>query len=1031
MRATFLLSLLLSFFFAFPVHAKTLTQINLQLQWKHQFEFAGFYAAIEKGFYQEAGLEVQLYEYREGIDLIGEVISGRKQFGIWGDGVLRAYMQGKPLVQIANYFKRSPLILVTRPEIRSPDDLRGKKVMISSMDAQSAGYLQMLRKFKIDPSEITIIPPSFNIQDFIDDKVDAYLAFSTNEPFVHQQQGVSYNVLDFNTYGAELYDVNLFTSQEYALANPEKVQAFVIASNRGWGYALKHPEEVIDLILKRYNSQQKSREALLFEYRESLNSILQDTYPIGSIDIEKIRTMGNVFAQNGLAVPSKNYQGFIFTPWDHSVGDEKSPEESQHRKTPVQFSEEEQAYLRAKGSIKMCVDPDWMPFEQINADGKHEGMSADLLKMMQQRSGVNLELVPTTSWSESIEKAKTRQCDIYSLAMPTPERMDYMDFTTPYLSFPFVIATRSDKVFVERIEQVLDKPLALVKGYAYTEILKKRYPETRFVEVDNLKAGLQLLRKNSVYGYIDALAPIAYTLQKEGMSEIKIAGKFDDSWELGIGTRKDEPLLLAIMQKMSHTVSGEEKRASYNNWFSVKFESYIDYSMVWKVLFGGLALCTIILYWTRKLYAARNETQLALNKLEISRNQLKNKHRDLDIHSQKLSLEIEERRQAEKQLRMERDNLKTIFETMTDGVYIVNEQYDISYVNSVLVKDFGVYEGEKCYEYLHGRTDPCSWCKNRTVFEGETIHWEWNSEKNGKTYDIIATPIINKDNTISKLQIFRDITEQVKMKEQLFLNEKLETIAGLAAGVAHEINTPLSAIIQAHQLVEIGLSPEDESSREKAAECAVDLVAVQDYFKKNELDFFMDGIRESALKAGNIIKNLLDFSRPQEGCLTTVNLKDIVESSLLLSQTDYQMKKKYGIAGVKFIKEYSLDCPPVVCVAPEIEQVIMHFIKNSVLSMAEVEQTKKPCIILRTSTMVDRAVIEVEDNGPGIPRDIKNNIFDPFFTTREVGTGTGLGLSVAHAIIVDKHKGSIRVESEPGQGAKFIVELPLTQAERV
>lgn len=152
---------------------------------------------------------------------------------------------------------------------------------------------------------------------------------------------------------------------------------------------------------------------------------------------------------------------------------------------------------------------------------------------------------------------------------------------------------------------------------------------------------------------------------------------------------------------------------------------------------------------------------------------------------------------------------------------------------------------------------------------------------------------------------------------------------------------------------------------------------------------------------------------------------------MVLSQADYQMKKKYGIASVEFIREYSLDCPPVVCVAPEIEQVIMHFINNSVLSMAEGDQTKKLSIIISTSTKADWAVIEVEGNGPGIPKDIKNNIFDPFFTTREVGTGTGLGLSVSHAIIVDKHKGSIRVESDPGQGAKFIIELPLNQAERV
>ncbi len=274
------------------------------------------------------------------------------------------------------------------------------------------------------------------------------------------------------------------------------------------------------------------------------------------------------------------------------------------------------------------------------------------------------------------------------------------------------------------------------------------------------------------------------------------------------------------------------------------------------------------------------------------------------------------------------------------------------------------------------------------------MRWEWTSEKTGRTYDLIDAPIVNADKTISKLEIFRDITEQNNMKDQLFLNEKLTTIAGLAAGVAHEINTPLSAILQAHQIVEIALSPDDKESKEQAAECAVDLVAVQNYFKTNELDYFMSGIRESALRAGDIIKTLLDFSRPHEGSFSMVNLEEIMENALLLSLADYGMKK-----------EYAPGLHPLVCVVMEIEQVVLNLIKNSVLSMAEAEQTEKPRITLRISATTDRAVIEVEDNGPDVAKDIQSNIFAPFFTTREVGTGTGIGLSVSHAIVVDKHKG--------------------------
>jgi len=126
-----------------------------------------------------------------------------------------------------------------------------------------------------------------------------------------------------------------------------------------------------------------------------------------------------------------------------------------------------------------------------------------------------------------------------------------------------------------------------------------------------------------------------------------------------------------------------------------------------------------------------------------------------------------ERKQAEDALRIERDNLKNIFEAMEDGIYIVNQQYDIQYVNPVLENDFGPYEGHKCYAYFHDRDDACPWCKNPDVYAGKTVRWEWYSFKNQKTYDLIDTPLKNVDGSTSKLEIFRDITERVEAEEKI------------------------------------------------------------------------------------------------------------------------------------------------------------------------------------------------------------------------------------------------------------------------
>jgi PAS domain S-box-containing protein len=411
----------------------------------------------------------------------------------------------------------------------------------------------------------------------------------------------------------------------------------------------------------------------------------------------------------------------------------------------------------------------------------------------------------------------------------------------------------------------------------------------------------------------------------------------------------------------------------------------------------------------------------------------------LEHQSKKLIKEIEERKRAEEDLLRSERRFRTMFteaplgialtDSLTAGIYEVNPRFaeiagrtreELSTIDWIsITHPEDVQEDLDNMALLNAGEISRFSLQKRYIRPDGSFVW----------IHMTIAPMKSEEKSHPRhLCMIEDITEQKKMEEQLLLNEKLATIAGLAAGVAHEINTPLSAILQAHQLVEMGLSPKEMRSKEKAAKCNVDLEAVQEYFKKNELDYFMDGIRESALKAANIIKSLLEFCRPNEGCFSTANLEDIMESSLLLSQADYDMKKKYGISNVQIIKEYAPDLPSVICVPVEIEQVILNLLKNSVQAMAEADLAGKPCITLRTATTGNKAVIEVEDNGPGIPEDIKSNIFDPFFTTRDVGIGVGMGLSVSHAIIVDKHKGEIRVESEPGQGAKFIVELPLNQA---
>jgi PAS domain S-box-containing protein len=337
--------------------------------------------------------------------------------------------------------------------------------------------------------------------------------------------------------------------------------------------------------------------------------------------------------------------------------------------------------------------------------------------------------------------------------------------------------------------------------------------------------------------------------------------------------------------------------------------------------------------------------------------------------------------------------------------------------------------GQHCYELFHGSNEPCPDCP--LLVTQETLKPYINEithEKLGKTFLVSTAPVLDDQGTLTHItHVAKDITEKNKIKEQLFLNEKLATIAGLAAGVAHEINTPLSAILQAQQIIDMRLDPYKPRNQERAAECGVDLTKVGTYFKNNDIDFFMKGIRDSAITAGKIIKNLLEFSRPHKSEIRNASLSKLLDTTMELAMADYDLKKRYDIINVEIVKEYDSDLTEVPCVAMEIEQVIFNLVKNAVHAMAD-NNIENPCITIRTVKTEEIVRIEVEDNGPGIDEETQLHIFDPFFTTKDVGAGTGLGLYVSHALVVDNHMGNIWVESKPNKGGKFIVELPLRSA---
>ncbi len=288
------------------------------------------------------------------------------------------------------------------------------------------------------------------------------------------------------------------------------------------------------------------------------------------------------------------------------------------------FTLDEQMYLSKKQTIKMCIDPDWMPLE-MNQNGKHVGIAADYIHEMEHFIGIPIVLVPTRTWLESMMYAKERKCDIFSLAMPTPERRMYMNFTHPYLHIPLVLVSKFDKVFYSDLSSLVDKPIGIAKGYAYGEILRVRYPNMQLVEVDNDADGLQKVEQKKLFGYIGTLATVAYQIQKEYYGSLKIVGKFDEKWELGVATRNDEPLLLSVFEKAIDSLDTMKNQAILNKWISVNYEERMNYTYLYMVatIIGVIILIVLVRQYQLKKYNTQLEILSNTDKLTGIHNRLK------------------------------------------------------------------------------------------------------------------------------------------------------------------------------------------------------------------------------------------------------------------------------------------------------------------------------------------------------------------------------------------------------------------------
>ena len=245
-------------------------KVSIQLLWKHQFEFAGYYMAKEKGFYKDAGLDVEIKEYNFGTNIAQDVSTGISDFGVDSSSLILDKIQGLDVYLLMPLLQKSPFVLMAkkRKDLKTVHDLKGKKIMLTPNQITMASLNAMFKVNNLSQKDFVSQKHSFNTQDLIDGNTDAMTTYLSNEPFHMVEKGLEYTIFDPSDYGFNFYDDILFTSQKLLKKDPKLVRDFYNATKKGWEYAFNNIEESSKIIQDKYNTQNKSLEHLIFEGNE-------------------------------------------------------------------------------------------------------------------------------------------------------------------------------------------------------------------------------------------------------------------------------------------------------------------------------------------------------------------------------------------------------------------------------------------------------------------------------------------------------------------------------------------------------------------------------------------------------------------------------------------------------------------------------------------------------------------------------------------------------------------------------------------
>ena len=652
------------------------------------------------------------------------------------------------------------------------------------------------------------------------------------------------------------------------------------------------------------------------------------------------------------------------------------------------LNDEEEAWLESLARpVIIATEVNYHPYNFINDQGEFDGLIGDYMDLISERVGIEFETRSFQTFSEVLEAARNREVDVVPGIVAAPERRSYLLFTQPAFVTRDFIFTRDDEADIRRVTDLLGRRTGLVAGYARQAQFENEYPEIDLQLYATEIEGLLALSTGRIDAFVSEIGTSSYYIQREAITNLRVAGEVEGMDEQTLATRSDWPMLNQILAKGLASITEEEREAIERRWVAVGGVDPAELRKVWyRVGFGllvALGVIGVILAWS-----------ISLRRLVARR-------------TAQLEQELEERKKVEAAI----NRLAVAVEQSAEYVLVIDAGGAIEYANLAFAEASGQKEATgKSFESM--AVNSSREALGEGLKKAEAVG-AWRgivelSQDGGKLMKVAMTiaPIYDDFTELSGyVATGRDVTHREKLEARLRQSEKLSSLGTLAGGIAHDFNNLLVPILGYADLLR-----RETSERAKP---------------------YIDGIIDASERARELVRRILIFGRGGSGTLEPLDLRfEVGDATPLLE----------SLLPPKVELNFDLEsCGAVMCDKTQFQQILVNLCSNAAHAMEDkggvigirLEQHPVPNNA-RTSPPDlppgEYNVLTVSDSGAGMDDETVSRIFDPYFTDKPHGKGTGLGLAIVHGV-VNTHGGSVQVDSAVDVGTSVRVYLPVVDAE--